>query len=248
MKGHSTQHTRSVGGLLVANNASETFGPIVDVRGVDEIKAVLMAEAFGNAEISPAVDIYGGQESDGSDFAAIAGAAFDLIERDNDGLVTVVNLVNDTAFTLAADVPSPSRVVVVIVDTTPSITAGTIDVTGTRASDGAVVTESIDISAGAGTYVGSVVFSSVTQVIGRNIATLGGSGDETITVGHDNSGVEQVHQGRIEGQFAPAFVRMRKPTGGTGTSNLNGWFELSQTKTKAIAQRDGLVFDVDFVT
>lgn len=247
MKGHATQHGRSEGGLIVANNGSETFGPIIDVRGVDEIKAVLAAEGFADGDSSQAVEIQGGSQADGGDMALITGAVFDAIVRDDDGVVTSVDLVNDTAFTLAADPPTPCRLVITIVDSTPSITAGTIDVTGTDV-DGNVVSESVDISAGAGVYFTTTVFATVTEVIGRNIATLGGSSDETIEVGWDNSGVEQVHQGRIEGQFAPAFVRFRKPNGGTGTSLLFGYFELTQTKTKAVAQPDGLVFDVDFVT
>lgn len=247
MKGHATQNSRSVGSLAVANNASNALGEIVDVRAVDEIKAVLFGDAFADAESSPAVLIQGGALADGSDMADIAGAVFDVIERDDNLIVTVVNLVNDTAFTLAAQPNSPSRVVIVIVDTTPSITVGTVDVTGTNPA-GETISESVDISAGAGTYFTALTFATVTEVIGRNIATLGGGGNETITVGVDNSGIEVLHEGRIEGQFCPAFIRFRKPTGGTGTSLLVGTFELTQHKSKATLAPDGLDFDVNFVT
>ncbi len=247
MKGHATQNTRSVGGFYGANNASEILGQIVDVRGVDEIKASLFADAFADADISAAITIQGGALADGSDMADLTGAAFEDIERDDNLIVTVVDLVNDVAFTLAVQPNTPSRIVVVIVDTTPGIIAGTIEIAGTD-PDGAVISESVDISGGAATYFTTAVFLTVTEIIGRDISVLGGASDETITVGVDNSGIAMTHQGRIEGSFAPAFVRFKKATGGTGTALIYGWFELTQHKEHAVKQPDGVDFDVDFVT
>lgn len=247
MKGHATQNSRSVGGFFGANNASEILGQIVDVRGVDEIKASLMADAFDDADVSPAITIQGGALSDGSDMVDIAGAVFEDLERDDNLVVTVEDLVNDLAFTIAAQPNTPSRIVIVIVDTTPGIVAGTVDVSGTNVA-GEVISESVDISGGAATYFTVAVFATVTEVIGRNITVLGGSSDETITVGVDNTGLAMVAQGRIDGQFAPAFIRYKKATGGTGTDIVYGWFELTQHKEKAVVQPDGLDFDVDFVT
>lgn len=97
-------------------------------------------------------------------------------------IVNAVNLVNSThAVTGQPDVPR--NVVLTVVDSTSSITAGTVTVYGKNAS-GDDISEEFDISAGAGTYTGNKPFAYVQSVVGSDIATLGGAGDETLSVGN----------------------------------------------------------------
>ena len=108
---------------------------------------------------------------------------FDLdgAQLDADLIVTVVDLTN-IALTIAAQPDICRRISITIVDTTPSITAGTTTIVGTDC-DGDALTEAIDGSSGAGTYISTGLFESVVSATNAAYATLGGSSDETITVG-----------------------------------------------------------------
>jgi len=96
-------------------------------------------------------------------------------------IVAGANLTNKS-WTIAAQPDVPRNMVITIVDTTPSITAGVVTIVGVGAY-GQAVTETFDCSAGAGTYTGNVAFATVTSVTTSSFATLGGSGDETLSVG-----------------------------------------------------------------
>jgi hypothetical protein len=96
--------------------------------------------------------------------------------------VAQVNLTN-AALTVVGSPPIPSQIDVVIVDTTPSITVGTVTIVGTG-TDGAALTEALDCSAGAGTYPTTAYFATVTSFTPSEFATLGGGGDETIEAGY----------------------------------------------------------------
>lgn len=95
-------------------------------------------------------------------------------------IVTSVALTN-TSFTIAAQPDTPRNVTLTIVDTTPSITTGTITVTGTDVN-AATQAEAFTITAG-GTYTGTKIFATVVTTVAVGVSTLGGAGDETITVG-----------------------------------------------------------------
>jgi hypothetical protein len=95
-------------------------------------------------------------------------------------IVTSVNLTN-TTFTLAHQPDVPRNITIAVTDTTPSITAGTITVTGTDVNDTAQ-TEVLNL-ASALTLTGAKVFKTVTSVVSAGASTLGGAGDETIIVG-----------------------------------------------------------------
>jgi hypothetical protein len=99
---------------------------------------------------------------------------------DNDQIVTIVNLTN-TTFTIAAQPDVPRNITITVVDTTPSINAGTVTVTG-KDVNGATITEVLTLSA-ALTLTGTKVFASVTSVVSAAASVLGGAGDETIIVG-----------------------------------------------------------------
>jgi len=115
---------------------------------------------------------------------------------DADQILEVVDLEADTTFTLDSTDPGDCReVTVTVTDTTDSIDTGTVTVTGLDCEGDAIVW-AIDVSAHAG---GAVVynstditesgredyyFSSVTSIVSSaDLATLGGSSDETIIAG-----------------------------------------------------------------
>lgn len=98
-------------------------------------------------------------------------------------IVTAANLTTNktSTYTINADVDVPRNVEVVIIDSTPSITSGVVTVAGLGV-DGNALSETFDIGEGAGTYVGTKIFASVTSVTNGAVTTLGGGGDETIAV------------------------------------------------------------------
>jgi len=105
----------------------------------------------------------------------------DVVEGYATSIVKTENLTN-IMLTLASQPDDPTYLSVRIVDTTPSITAGTVTITGTTA-DGPGQTEVIDCSGGAGTYIGNKVFETIDSIVTADFATLNGGGDETIAVG-----------------------------------------------------------------
>jgi hypothetical protein len=68
-----------------------------------------------------------------------------------------------------------------VTDSTPSIVAGTITVTGTDVND-AAQTEAFDLST-ALSFTGAKVFKTVTRIASAGVTVLGGAGDETIIAG-----------------------------------------------------------------
>lgn len=96
-------------------------------------------------------------------------------------LITSTNFTDATTFTLAHQPADPRNVTVAVTDTTPSIVAGTITVTGTNVN-GAVQTEVFDLSTGL-TFTGVKVFSTITSIVSAGVSVLGGAGDETIIAG-----------------------------------------------------------------
>lgn len=103
---------------------------------------------------------------------------------DLDALVLLQDLTNNTSFALGGkNYPRVPKVIrVTIVDTTPSIIAGTIRITGVGTDEDDLV-EDINIAAGAGTYNTVASFLSVSAVESIGVSVLDGAGDETIQVG-----------------------------------------------------------------
>lgn len=113
---------------------------------------------------------------------------------DANQIVVSVNLTN-VAFTVAASPDVCREVEIIIVDSSASITVGTVAVVGTDC-EGKALTWTADISAGAATYSSldpsesgqhDYYFATVTSVTAADVATLGGGGDETIEVGTTNN-------------------------------------------------------------
>ena len=98
-----------------------------------------------------------------------------------DNIVTVANLTNKS-WTIAGQPDVPRNVVLTVVDTTPSITAGTVTVTGVGAY-GQTLVETFNCASGAGTYTGNCAFARITTIVTSGFTVLGGSGDETFKVG-----------------------------------------------------------------
>lgn len=110
---------------------------------------------------------------------------FTAIGADDDAVLLVVNLTNATfpadgaGFTGTVE---PRRVTITIVDTTPSINAGTVQIVGTD-SRGDALSETVSIAGGAGVYTTTKFFTTVTSAVVSGAATLDGAGDETIKIG-----------------------------------------------------------------
>jgi hypothetical protein len=228
----------------VAANAAATEGSGVAKGSAEEIKVCLFADAMADGETSGVFSLEG--SDDNSTWAAIAGTAFDAFERDDDEIAAAANLVNGT-HTITNQPLTPSRIILTVVDTTPSITVGQLVVVGTDGY-GNALEETVDIAAGAGVYFTDGFFASITSITGQNLATLGGGGDETLEIGVDNTGIVSVLTGRIEGVHAPAYLRIAKATGGSATSDVFGWFEFSEYREKRVEQLVADAFNVDFVT
>lgn len=111
------------------------------------------------------------------------GYDLDGVNTVTDDIVALVDLTN-VAFTIAAQPDVPKQFTATIVDTTPSITVGTLTFVGVD-HNGAAATEAVDISGGAGTYTTDTYWDSITSITASAVATLGGSSDETIKVGSD---------------------------------------------------------------
>lgn len=241
MQGTAHQEAKlalSVAGLMDdANGGGAHVDRLRDGPGWDEGLAFLAVGQQGGTD--PTLDVKW-QEADPSasdpttpdaaTWADIAGAAHKQVLFDDNRIVTVVNLTN-IAFTIAAQPANPSRVTIVIVDTTPSIVAGTVLIVGTRHADkekgeleDQALSEIVDCAAGAGTYRTTGIFKTVASatagvvagVAGTvNFTVLGGAGDETIRIGVDNSSAAVPHVGRLLLRDRKRFLRAHRTKGGT---------------------------------
>ena len=96
-------------------------------------------------------------------------------------LVAQVNLTN-TTFTIANALEVCRPISVIVTDSTPSINAGTLTITGTDCDGDALVVVQ-DWSGGAATQQTTESFESVTSYTAAAMAVLGGTGDELIEIG-----------------------------------------------------------------
>lgn len=98
--------------------------------------------------------------------------------------VTSVNLTN-IAFTIANQPDTPRNVTIQVVDTTPSIVAGTITIVGLDVA-GMATLEVFTFTSPAQaswTFTGVIMHAAITSITAAGVSVLGGSGDETITAG-----------------------------------------------------------------
>ncbi len=98
-------------------------------------------------------------------------------------IVVDIDLVNGAQSVVSnpAGMDVPRNVAVTIIDATPTITAGTVTVTGID-QHGDVVSEVFDCAAGEDVYSGDVIFAVVTAVVTADFTVLGGASDEQVSV------------------------------------------------------------------
>ena len=120
--------------------------------------------------------------------------------------VAEVNLTN-TVLTIAAQPSVASRLLITIVDTTDSLTAGTITILG-EDENSRIVTEVLDCSNGAGIYVSTKAWTVITSITTSLFATLNGAGDETIKVEYPSTEEgKPLYYARIPIGVAPQLER-----------------------------------------
>lgn len=200
-------------------------GIAVDTRGFEQIQPCV---AVDQLPLDGVVD-WKVQQVDnlaGDNPVDLTGAVGKTILVTDDTIVAVADFLADADYTVAAQPANPSRLRIEVIDSTPSISAGEVQVDGTD-QDGKVVSETIATVA-AGIFTTSTVFATVTRVQSIGVAGLGGSSDETIEVGVDNS--SGVHIGRIDGTQAPRFLRIITFNLNGATGNKAGWFNLYTQK------------------
>jgi hypothetical protein len=217
MKGTAHQALKSV--VSIAQNLTDADsqpGAAIDCLGYDEALLELITGQFGGTA-DPTLIVKWQESDDGVTWADITGAVHPTVLFDNNLIVASVNLTNALTATIAAQPAKPSRIAVVITDTTSSITTGTVYITGTREAneqagevgDQAVAELLTYTSSGTSNgktlrttalfkTVTAVKFGLFTDITGTiDFATLGGSGDETVIVGVDNSGPSCPQVGRL---------------------------------------------------
>lgn len=161
-------------GKVTATGATQLSGvsdPRYPLGSDGKLSAYLQVFAFAGTDVTFALQH--------SDYSA------HNLSADDDAVLLVTNLLNNHTYVPnGAGIGSDPRIITVtVVDTSASITAGTVRIIGTDAF-GVSQQEDVDIAGGAGTYSTTNRFKTVTSVVTLNdVVTLGGSGDETVKVG-----------------------------------------------------------------
>ena len=261
MKGMAAFHSKVALSLAQAAGVS---GNGIDCLGFTEALPFVLTSQLGGTD--PVYDVNWEESADNVTFTTIVGADHKQMLLDVDLIVASVNLTN-IAFTIAAQPSNPARMHIVVVDTTPSITAGTLYIVGTRlfikgeeqtAGGPTVVsvaqTEIIDCSGGGATYKSVNVYNAITSITAGivtgvagtvDFVTLGGSGNETIEVGSDNSAVYVPHEGRINLVNRKRYLRAAATEGGTTTGACISGLVLMSPDRKPVARVGGVEFSID---
>lgn len=137
-------------------------------------------------------------------------------------ILSATDLLTATSYFGFSQPDTPRNLVVAVVDTTPSIVAGTVTITGTDIN-GAALSEAFSIAAGAGSYAGTKLFKTVTSISNGTVTVLDGLGDETIAVGSGSL-------------IAWNYCSTSATTGTTtcGFSDSDGWVDSSNMTQKLI--------------
>jgi len=138
------------------------------------IKATLLALLVGGAGVSAAV-------YETIEYPLVANWDVEGFAASSTRLVAQVNLTN-TTFTIANALEVCRPISVIVTDSTPSINAGVLTITGTDC-DGEALVVVQDWSGGAATQQTTENFESVTSYVATAMAVLGGVGDELIEIG-----------------------------------------------------------------
>lgn len=246
MKGTADFHSK-VEMSLAVSAASNGTGRAIDCLGYDEALAFAGGSLLGGTD--PTVDIiWAESDTETGSFVAITNAVHPQLKSNDNDIVTVVNLTN-TTLTIAAQPVKPGRLTILIVDTTPSITAGTVTITGTRAPKAGevgnqTVSEVVSCAAGAGTYRTSTVWITLTSIVTAAFATLGGSGDETIKIGSTNLGNALVQEGRINLNNRKRWLQAQSTVGNSPTGDIFAGLVLMAGGRKPPKRAVGSVFSI----
>jgi hypothetical protein len=207
MKGTADFHSK-VEISLAKDDPADANGRAIDCFGAHEALPFVVQATLGGTD--PTNDVKWAESPDGStSWADITGAAHDQILIDDNKVVTVVDLANEV-LTLAAQPASPSRLLITIVDTTPSITAGTVYIVGTRPPQqgeqgSQAATEIVDCSGGAGAYRTTTIFDAVTSITNGVVAGVSARGavqhdqPQALPAGRGGQG-RHVSHGRVRGR------------------------------------------------
>src|SRR3990167_1823878 len=164
-------------GRIKADLSLRSLGQIRGAQAVWDIPTLLQLELG----ISPSLATAGGR--------IFCVEVMNLVSQSmsDKTVVSRVNLTNSAALTIAAQPLVPTELMILIEDglLTPlnpsrDITAGTVTITGTDKDDAALI-EAVDCSAGAGEYITTGRFKTITTVATTSFNYLT-TGDEKITV------------------------------------------------------------------
>jgi hypothetical protein len=82
-----------------------------------------------------------------------------------------------------------------------------------------------------------LIYATVTSIVTADFATLGGSSDETIKVGHTLEGAGFERVGRLNLVDLPRYLRMvPADVGSPSAGNVEGMFVLFSSKTLSVEQ------------
>lgn len=194
----------------VAGNLSDTTitGISIDTKDFEEALAYVQTGQFSGT--SPTCTVKWQDSADDSTFADITGAVHDQVLLDSVSIVAQVDLTN-IAFTIAAQPTNPARLNIIVTDTTSTITVGDLTIIGTRPpvrgeSGNQAQTVVKAFTAGA-TVKTDEYWAAITSITASDFATLGGSSDELVEVGVENSGPLTPHAGRLNLSHLKRYIR-----------------------------------------
>jgi len=195
----------SVAGTLADTTIT---GISIDCKDFEEALAYVQTGQFSGTD--PVCTVKWQSSPNDSDWTDISGAVHDAVKLDPNLIVVSVDLTN-IALTVAAQPTNPARIQAIVTDSTSTITVGTLTIVGTRPPvlgeiGNQAITEALTFTEGA-TKKTNGYFTTVTSVTASAFATLGGSSDETIVVGTENSGPLTPHMGRLNLTQLPRYLR-----------------------------------------
>lgn len=251
MKFSADQYVRPVlsaihtaGGATGGQASINRFGGL-NLRGFDEIEAVLLPSAQFDDADSVTVAVEDSPDNTNwtvrGTFPVIANddnglvAAFSLTTASNDADGEEVTLVAGAAAIMAA---RPQQLDIALTDTTPSVTALEIVVTGLDQYGKAQV-GSYNFTA-AGAVITDESWSAVTSIVSRGGTGVAGGGDEVLNVGITNS--IKPHVGRLDGVHVAQYLRFNVTASAGAGQQVACVFNFLNAKVLKASQPYGTAF------
>lgn len=147
-----------------------------------------------------------------------ASGTVQLANKGEDAAFNYYTLISGGITLSGTTTASPaSTITVTVVDTTPSITDGDVQVCGYTTTgnqtDLIKTCETIDFATGGAVHATTATFIAVTNIKASSFATLGGSGDETIAAKWTTGDVEIFAAGNLANSAASDFTSIGIPAG-----------------------------------